>query len=52
MQAQRRQVWQSKLEKERKSFDRWLARLKRAFHAVEKQQLRMCRLERLIARGE
>ncbi len=51
-QTQRLQAWRSKLESERKSFDRWLTRLKRAFHAVEKQQRRISRLERLITQAE
>lgn len=49
--VQRLNVWRTKLEMERKNFDRWLSRLKRAFHAVEKQQQRITRLERLIANG-
>jgi hypothetical protein len=40
------------LEFERKSFTRWLTRLERAFHAVEKAQRRVNRLERLIAEAE
>ena len=36
------------LEKERTSLDRWMKRLRRAFHAVEKQQQRVARLERAI----
>ncbi len=51
-QIQRLQAWRSKLDLERQSFARWLTRLKRAFHAVEKQQGRISRLERLIAQGE
>ena len=37
--------------RERASLDRWMARLKRAFHAVEKQQKRIARLERQLADG-
>ncbi len=51
-QIERLQVWRSKLESERKSFHRWLSRLKRAFRAVEKQQRRISRLERLISQAE
>lgn len=42
-------AWQARLERERKAFDRWFSRLKRAFHALEKQQARIDRLERQIA---
>ena len=37
------------LHKEQQSLGRWMSRLKRAFHAVEKQQGRVARLERQIA---
>jgi hypothetical protein len=37
------------LHKEQQSLGRWMSRLKRAFHAVEKQQRRVTRLERQIA---
>jgi hypothetical protein len=40
----------SKLEAEQQSLSRWMSRLKRAFHAVEKQQQKVTRLEREIAR--
>jgi hypothetical protein len=40
----------SKLEGEQQCLTRWMSRLKRAFHAVEKQQQRVTRLEREIAR--
>jgi hypothetical protein len=36
------------LAKERGSLDRWMARLKRAFHAVERQQARVSRIERQL----
>jgi hypothetical protein len=39
----------TQLAKERASLDRWMARLKRAFRAVERQQLRIARLERALA---
>ena len=38
------------LAKERSALDRWMARLRRAFHAVEKQQARITRLERVLAK--
>ncbi len=50
--AARLPVWHARLERERKAFDRWLTRLKRACHAVEKQQRRITRLERQIATAE
>ena len=42
----------SQLERERASWARWMSRLKRAFHAVEKQQSRINRLERQLAKLE
>jgi len=41
-------VLQARLDRERKAFDRWLSRLKRACHALEKQQRKIARLERKI----
>jgi len=41
-----------RLEAERNALSRWMTRLKRAFHAVEKSQLRIRRLEHLVARQE
>ena len=38
-----------RLAAEKQSLDRWMSRLKRAFHAVEKQQAKVARLERAIA---
>ena len=38
----------TKLERERESLTRWMTRLKRAFHSVEKHQLKTARLERQI----
>lgn len=38
------------LAKERASLSRWMARLKRAFHAMEKSQARIARLERSLPR--
>ena len=46
--AQRR----TRLQKEQQALVRWMSRLKRAFHAVEKQQRRVTSLERSIARLE
>ena len=40
----------ARLEAEQQSLARWMSRLKRAFHAVEKQQQKVTRLEREIAR--
>ena len=37
-----------RLTTEKQSLDRWMSRLKRAFHAVEKQQAKVARLERAI----
>ena len=37
-----------RLAAEKQSLDRWMTRLKRAFHAVEKQQTKVARLERAI----
>jgi hypothetical protein len=42
----------SRLAAEQQNLARWMSRLKRAFHAVEKNQARVCRLEREIARLE
>ena len=41
-----------RLEQERAALTRWFVRLKRAFHAVEKQQRCVARLERTFARQE
>lgn len=40
------------LKKDRASLDRWKARLRRAFRAVEKQQARVIRIERQISEAE
>jgi len=37
------------LAKEQAALKRWMTRLKRAFHTVEKQQLKIARLERQLA---
>ncbi len=41
-----------RLQDEQQSLLRWMSRLKRAFHAVEKQQRIISRLERDLARLE
>jgi hypothetical protein len=46
----RLQRLRSRLEGERTALTRWMTRLRRAFHAVEKSQLRVSRIERQIAR--
>ena len=46
---QRLQKRRDQLEKERLALNRWMTRLRRAFHAVEKQQAKISRLERQIA---
>ncbi|MBI3860742.1 MAG: hypothetical protein HY290_02480 [Planctomycetia bacterium] len=47
--SERLPVWQARLEQERKTFDRWLTRLKRACNVVEKQRQTIARLERRIS---
>ena len=37
-----------RLATEKQCLDSWMSRLKRAFHAVEKQQTKVARLERAI----
>ena len=39
----------AQLDRERLLLNRWMSRLRRAFHALEKQQLRVARLERKLA---
>jgi hypothetical protein len=46
------QKLRSRLEAERSALTRWMRKLKRAFHSVEKLQLRICRLERQLAQRE
>jgi hypothetical protein len=46
------QKLRGRLEGERAALTRWMSRLRRAFHAVERQQLRTARLERQIAKLE
>jgi hypothetical protein len=40
------------LERERAALARWMARLKRAFHATEKSQQRIARIERRLTKLE
>lgn len=40
---------EEQLAKERAALKRWMSKLKRAFHATEKQQTRIARLERNLA---
>ena len=40
------------LEQERAALARWMARLKRAFHATEKSQRRIARIERQLTQLE
>ena len=40
------------LERERAALARWMARLKRAFHATEKSQQRIARIERRLTQLE
>ncbi len=42
----------SRLEVERTALNRWMTRLKRAFHAVERCQTRVARMEKTVARLE
>lgn len=42
----------TRLLAEQQTLSRWMSRLKRAFHAVEKQQQKISRLEREIVRLE
>lgn len=42
----------TRLTQERDTLSRWMRRLKRAFHAMEKSQEKVARIERQIARLE
>ena len=44
------QKLRQRLARERAAWSRWMPRLKRAFHSVEKLDRRICRLERQIAK--
>ncbi len=46
------QKLRTRLDRERVILARWMSRLKRAFHAVEKAQLKVTRIERQLARLE
>jgi hypothetical protein len=46
----RLQKLRDRAEKERAALAHWMARLKRAFHAIEKGQRALARLERQLAR--
>ena len=48
----RLQRLRSKLQAERATLARWMGKLRRAFHTVERSQLRIARLERSVARLE
>ena len=49
---ERIQKLRKRLELAHTTLARWMARLKRAFHAVEKIQRRMSRIEKQLARSE
>lgn len=42
----------ARLERERSSLTRWVSRMKRSFHAMERQQAKVARIERQLAREE
>jgi hypothetical protein len=42
----------TRLAQERAALRRWSQRLKRAFHALEKHERRVCRLEQQLAKQE
>ena len=42
----------AQLQREQILLDRWMSRLRRAFHALEKQQQRTARLQRRLAQLE
>ena len=47
-----RRLRREQLAKEQSGLTRWMSRLKRAFHAVERQQAKVSRVEREISRLE
>jgi hypothetical protein len=52
-QRQRRaQQLRGRLAQDRTALNRWMSRLKRAFHSMEKLQVRIARVERQITRLE
>jgi hypothetical protein len=50
--ARRLQAVQTKIGNERKQLARWMKRRRRAFHAVEKIQARLTRLEKQLTSRE
>ena len=48
-QDRRRQRLQTQLSADQQSLQRWMSKLKRAFHTIEKLQSRISRLERVVA---
>lgn len=44
------QKLRTRLQLDRQDFARWMSKLKRAFHVVEKTESRINRVERLIAK--
>lgn len=44
--------WRGRLAEEQVALSRWMAKLKRAFHSLEKHQQRVARLERQIRQLE
>jgi hypothetical protein len=48
----RAQKLRARLEAERTALARWMSRLKRAFHTIEKVQQRITHLERQLAPAE
>lgn len=51
-QDRKTQTLRSRLDKERTALSRWMTRLRRAFHAMEKTQGRIGRIERKISHLE
>jgi len=51
-QQARLQRLRQRLEKERATLARWMARLRRSFHVVEKQLQRIARIERQLSKQE
>ena len=49
---QRRHKQPASLAQERAAFERWMVKLRRAFHTVERKQRAISRLERELARAE
>ena len=49
---ERQRKQQARLAKEREIFDRWMVKLRRAFHTVERSQRKIARLERDLARHD